>query len=76
MKRKDPENIGKSVGLKSNCEKTKSLRINVECNKKFQIRGLNVEEVEKFTYLGSDIDVKTYPESKFILYTNELTVWN
>jgi hypothetical protein len=34
---------------------TKSLRINVECNKKFQIRGENVEEVEKLTYLDSEI---------------------
>jgi hypothetical protein len=49
MKLKDLENIGKTVGLKNNCEKTESLRINVECNKKFQIRGENVE-VEKFTY--------------------------
>jgi hypothetical protein len=54
MKLKDLENIGKAVGLKINCEKTKSLRINVECNK-FQIRGENAEEVEKFTYLGSEI---------------------
>jgi hypothetical protein len=45
------ENIGKVVGLKSNCEKTKSLKINV--NKKFQIRGENVE-VGEFTYLGSE----------------------
>jgi hypothetical protein len=51
MKRKDLENTGKYVGLKSNCEKTKSLRINVEC-KKFQIRR---ENVEKITYLGSEI---------------------
>jgi hypothetical protein len=49
------ENIGKAVGLKSNCEKTKPLRINVECNKKFQIRGENVEVVEKFTYLSGKI---------------------
>jgi hypothetical protein len=39
MKLKDLENVGKTVGLKINCEKTKPLRINVECNKKFQIRG-------------------------------------
>jgi hypothetical protein len=53
-----------------NCwtNKTKSLRFYVECNEKFQIRGENVEEVEKFTYLdskitrdgGNEIDVKTY----------------
>jgi hypothetical protein len=41
MKLKDLENIGKTVGLKIDCEKTKSLRINVECKKKFQIRGEN-----------------------------------
>jgi hypothetical protein len=40
-------------------------------NKNFQIRGENVEDVEKFTYLGSEItrdsvteiDVKTHSES-------------
>jgi hypothetical protein len=77
MKLKDLEKIGKTVGLKINCERTKPLRINVECNKKFQIRGENVEEVDKFTYigteitrdLGTEIDVKTHPESKFSLYT-------
>jgi hypothetical protein len=37
MKLKDLENTGKAVGLKISCEKTKTLRINVECNKKFQI---------------------------------------
>jgi hypothetical protein len=51
----DLENIGKALGLKINCKKTKSLRINVECNKKFQIRWENVEEVDRFTYLGSKI---------------------
>jgi hypothetical protein len=55
MELKDLENIGKAVGQKINCEKTKSLRINVKCNKKFQVRGENFEEVEKFTYLGSKI---------------------
>jgi hypothetical protein len=45
---------GKAVGLKSNCKKTRSLKINIECNKKFQIRWENVE-IEKFTYLGSEI---------------------
>jgi hypothetical protein len=54
MKRKDLESIGKAVRLKCNCEKTKSLRINVKCNKKFQTTGENVE-VEKFTYLGNEI---------------------
>jgi hypothetical protein len=52
------------------------LRISVECNK-FQTRGENVQEVEKLTYLGREItrdggmeiDVKTYPESKFSFYT-------
>jgi hypothetical protein len=50
VKLKALENIG-------NCwtKKAKSLRINVECNEKFQIRGENIEEVEKFTYLGSKI---------------------
>jgi hypothetical protein len=58
-------------------EKTKSLKLNVECNKNFQTRGENVEEVVKLTYLGREIrrdvgieiDVKTYPETKFSLYT-------
>jgi hypothetical protein len=54
-KRKDLENIGNAVGLKSNCEKTKSLRINIKCNKKFQTRWENVEEIEKFTFVGSKI---------------------
>jgi hypothetical protein len=45
----------KAIVLKSNCEKTRSLRISVDCNKKLQIRGENVEEVEKFTYIGSEI---------------------
>jgi hypothetical protein len=66
IKLKDLENLGKTVGLKINCEK--SLRINVECNKKFQIRGENAESVEKCTFLGSnitrdcgrEIDVKAY----------------
>jgi hypothetical protein len=45
MKLKDLENIGKAVGLKINCTRTKSLRKNVECNKKFQITRKNIEEV-------------------------------
>jgi hypothetical protein len=50
VKLKDLENIG-------NCwtKKAKSPRINVECNEKFKIRRENIEEVEKFTYLGSEI---------------------
>jgi hypothetical protein len=48
---KDLKNIGKTVGLKIKCEKTKSLRISAACNKKFQIRGENVEEVEAKTYI-------------------------
>jgi hypothetical protein len=55
IKLKDLENTGKTVGLKINCEKIKSLMINVECNKNFQIRGENVVEEEKFTYLGREI---------------------
>jgi hypothetical protein len=47
--------IGKTVGLQINCEKTQSLRITVECDKNFRIRGEDVEEVEKFIYPGSGI---------------------
>jgi hypothetical protein len=36
-------------------EAPKSLRINVECNGNFQIRGQKVEEVEKFTYIGKEV---------------------
>jgi hypothetical protein len=71
MKPKDLENIGKTVGLKLSVKRLKSLGINVECKKKFQIRGENVVEVKKFIYLDSktEVDVKTHPESKFSLYT-------
>jgi hypothetical protein len=55
MTLKDLESIGQTVGLKINCEETKSLGISVECNKNSQIRGENDREVEKFTYLGSEI---------------------
>jgi hypothetical protein len=51
MKLEGLENIGKSVRLKVSCEKTESLRINVDCNKKLQ----TVQEVEKSSYLDSEI---------------------
>jgi hypothetical protein len=76
MKIKDLENIGKTVGLKIICEKTKSLRINVECNKKFQIRGENVE-VEKFIYLGSEteVEVKTHIQKANSAFAQLYTTW-
>jgi hypothetical protein len=49
------DKIRKTVELKSNCEKSKSLVLTGECNKNFHIRKENVEEAEKFTYLGREI---------------------
>jgi hypothetical protein len=54
-KLKDLHNIRKTFGLKINCEKSKSQKINVECNKNIQTRGVNVQEVEMFAYLGKEI---------------------
>jgi hypothetical protein len=51
-KLKDLEN-GKTVGLKINCRKTKWLRINIRTDKKFELDKQKIEEVDKFTYLGS-----------------------
>jgi hypothetical protein len=66
-KTKIPGKHRKNCWAKNEVEKTKSLRMCVECNNKFQIRGENVE-VETFTYLGSQltrdggtqIDAKTH----------------
>jgi hypothetical protein len=44
MELKDLENVRKTVGLKINCEKTKSQRMNAGCNENFQIRGENCEK--------------------------------
>jgi hypothetical protein len=54
-KLKDLENEGKTVGLKINCGKTKSLRINTQIckKKKIELDMHEIEEVDKFTYLGS-----------------------
>jgi hypothetical protein len=75
MKLNDLQNIGKTVRSKSNFQKAMSLRINPQCNMNFQIRGENIEEIEKFTYLGSEITrdedrcENMYPENKFSLHT-------
>jgi hypothetical protein len=52
-KLKDLKNKGKAVGLKINCKKTKSLIINTRIDKKIELHKHEIEEVEKFTYLGS-----------------------
>ena len=41
------------IGLKVNTQKTKSLRVNQGNNAHFNIGGDKIQDVEKFTYLGS-----------------------
>ena len=41
------------IGLKINIQKTKSLRVNQGNNANFNIGGDEIQDVEKFTYLGS-----------------------
>ena len=41
------------IGLKVNTQKTKSLRVNQGNNAHFNIGGHEIQDVEKFTYLGS-----------------------
>jgi hypothetical protein len=53
IKLKYLENEGKTLGLKINCGKTKSLRINTQTDKRFKLHKQEIEEVDKFTYLGS-----------------------
>jgi hypothetical protein len=53
----------------------------MKCNKNFQIRGENVEDVEKFTYLGSKItrwwnlDVKTHIQKANSAFIDSYKVW-
>jgi hypothetical protein len=51
-KLKDLENEGKTVGLKINCGKTKSLGINTRIDRNFELDKHEIEKVDKFTYLG------------------------
>ncbi|KAL9957652.1 hypothetical protein ACROYT_G034575 [Oculina patagonica] len=41
------------IGLKINIQKTKSLRVNQRNNTNFDIGGDEIQDIEKFTYLGS-----------------------
>jgi predicted DNA-binding antitoxin AbrB/MazE fold protein len=41
---------GRTVRLKINCGKTKSLRINARTDKAFELDKKEIEEVDKFTY--------------------------
>ena len=45
--------IAAMIGLKVNTQKTKSLRVNQGNNAHFNIGGDEIQDVEKFTYLGS-----------------------
>ena len=47
------------IGLKINIQKTKSLRVNRGNNANFNIRGDEIQDVEKFTYLGSIVSSRT-----------------
>ena len=52
------EQIGKIVGLKINQQKTKLLSINCTNNTAITVNQQPIEQVNKFTYLGSVIDEK------------------
>jgi hypothetical protein len=84
MKLKDMKYIGKTVGLKINCEKTKSLRIIVESDKNFQIGKQNVEKAGKFIYLcsgitrdgGTETDVRTRVQKSNSAFIQLYKIWN
>jgi len=45
----------KGIGLKVNAEKTKLLRLNTSNTEKVQVDGQDIEEVESFVYLGTNL---------------------
>ena len=46
---------GDQVGLRINSAKTKSMCVNVTEERRFNMEGEGIEEVDKFTYLGSEV---------------------
>ena len=46
---------GDQVGLRINSAKTKSMCVNVTEERRFSMEGEDIEEVDKFTYLGSEV---------------------
>ena len=55
-KTKETEEIRKKIGLKINTAKTKTLRNNLNDRRKVKVGESEIEEVSKFTYLGSVMD--------------------
>jgi hypothetical protein len=45
-----------SKGLTGDCEKTKSLRINAKIDQRFKVSENDIEEVNKFSYVGSVVN--------------------
>lgn len=52
------EEVAGNAGLKINCGKTRSMRLNATCDQAFFINGSSIEDVNSFCYLGSIIDGK------------------
>ena len=53
---KSLEVVADSASLTINCRKTKILSLTRNANRLVQVGGEQIEVVEKFTYLGSEID--------------------
>ena len=51
------EVVAASTSLTNNCRKTKILRLTRNANGLVQVGGEQLEAVDKFKYLGSEIDV-------------------
>jgi len=46
-----------SKGITGDCKKTKSLRINAKIDNFFQMNANDIEEVNKFSYVGSVVTI-------------------
>ena len=83
-KTSDPHRTSVQIGLTINKQKTKILRINVGNDEPVTIQGIELGEVESFTYLarvvdksgGTDADVKTRIGKAGSAYNMLKKVWN
>ena len=82
-KTKGTEETGKKIGLKINAAKSKTLRNNSNDRRKVKVGGSEIEEVSKFTYLGSamdrnggsDADLDTRIVKSQIAFKNLSKIW-
>jgi hypothetical protein len=80
---KDLEKIGKKVGLKINETKTKVMRINTSKMQKIEINGMEVEDVNEYSYLGgivmggggADEDVTSRIKKANVTFVQLYRIW-